>query len=84
MRFTALMHHITPPVLLRSFLHLKRAAVPGIDGVTWDDYAEGLEERIADLHNRIHRGTQRRLRSDVTFGRNPWLVVQLRFESASG
>jgi RNA-directed DNA polymerase len=59
MRFTALLHHITPPVLLRSFLHLKRAAVPGIDGVTWDDYAEGLEERIADLHNRIHRGTYR-------------------------
>jgi group II intron reverse transcriptase/maturase len=59
MRFTALMHHITPPVLLRSFLHLKRAAAPGIDGVTWDDYAEGLEERIADLHNRIHRATYR-------------------------
>ena len=59
MRFTALLHHVTQPLLLRSFLHLKRAAVPGIDGVTWRDYAEGLEERIADLHNRIHRGTFR-------------------------
>src|SRR5260370_466466 len=59
MRFTALLHHVTQPLLLRSFLHLKRAAVPGIDGVTWDDYAEGLEERIFDLHNRIHRGTYR-------------------------
>jgi group II intron reverse transcriptase/maturase len=59
MRFTALLHHVTRPLLLRSFLHLKRAAAPGIDGVTWDDYAEGLEERIADLHNRIHRGTYR-------------------------
>lgn len=59
MRFTALLHHVTPELLRESFLDLKRQAAPGIDGVTWDDYAVGLEGRIADLHNRIHRGTYR-------------------------
>jgi len=36
--------------LLSSFLDLKRQAAPGIDGVTWQDYAKDLETRIADLH----------------------------------
>jgi RNA-directed DNA polymerase len=59
MRFTALLHHITPELLKASFLDLNRQAVAGIDDVTWRDYANGLEDRIADLHNRIHRGTYR-------------------------
>jgi len=59
MRFTALLHHITPDLLLSSFQDLKRQAAPGIDGVTWQDYAENLETRIADLHDRIHRGSYR-------------------------
>ena len=59
MRFTALLHHITPELLLSSFLDLKRQAAPGIDGVTWQDYAEHLETRIADLRDQIHRGTYR-------------------------
>lgn len=59
MRFTALLHHITPELLRASFFDLKRQAAPGIDGVTWQDYATDLETRIVDLHNRIHRGTYR-------------------------
>lgn len=59
MRFTALLHHVTPELLRASFLDVKRQAAPGIDGVTWRDYAMGLEGRIADLHDRIHRGTYR-------------------------
>lgn len=59
MRFTALLHHITPELLLASFQNLKRQAAPGIDGVTWRDYATDLPRRIADLHGRIHRGTYR-------------------------
>jgi RNA-directed DNA polymerase len=59
MRFTALLHHVTPELLQASFFDLKRQAAPGIDGVTWQDYAENLEGRIADLHERIHRGTYR-------------------------
>ena len=41
-RFTALMHHITPQLLIESFMHLKRTAAAGVDGVTWREYEEGL------------------------------------------
>jgi len=59
MRFTNLLHHITPELLQASFLELKKQAAPGVDGMTWDAYAEGFEARIEDLHRRIHRGTYR-------------------------
>jgi RNA-directed DNA polymerase len=59
MRFNNLLHHLTPELLRASFLDLKRQAAPGIDGVTWSEYAGELEGRIADLHQRIHRGTYR-------------------------
>jgi len=47
-RFTALMHHVTPELLTESFRQLKRSAAPGVDGVTWRDYEEELDERIAE------------------------------------
>jgi group II intron reverse transcriptase/maturase len=56
-RFTALMHHVTPETLKESFYQLKRNASPGVDGVTWAQYQENLEERLAHLHERIHQGT---------------------------
>jgi RNA-directed DNA polymerase len=59
MRFNNLLHHLTPDLLTASFFELKKQAAPGIDGVTWDQYAEGLAERIDDLHGRIHRGAYR-------------------------
>ncbi len=58
-RFTALLHHITPQLLEASFYELKRWASPGVDGVRWQGYAEGLADRIADLHGRVHRGAYR-------------------------
>jgi RNA-directed DNA polymerase len=58
-RFTALLHHVTVNLLRDSFYALKRNAAPGVDGVTWKEYEAGLEDRLADLHNRIHRGTYR-------------------------
>jgi group II intron reverse transcriptase/maturase len=58
-RFTALLHHITPEMLQDSYFELKRSAVPGVDGVTWHAYGQNLEERIADLHGRVHRGAYR-------------------------
>jgi len=46
--------------LLRdSFYELKRHVAPGVDGVTWQTYEAGLEERFADLHRRVHRGVYR-------------------------
>ncbi len=58
-RFTALLHHVTPELLRDSFYALKRKASPGVDGVTWKEYAAGLEDRLKDLHGRVHRGAYR-------------------------
>ena len=58
-RFTALLHHVTVDLLRVSFYALKREAAPGIDGVTWKEYEANLDEKLADLHGRIHRGTYR-------------------------
>ena len=45
-RFTALLHHITPELLEQSFHALSQGAAPGVDGVTWRDYGEGFHERV--------------------------------------
>lgn len=58
-RFTNLLHHVDVALLRESFHSLKRAAAAGSDGVRWKDYQEGLEERLADLHTRIHTGRYR-------------------------
>jgi RNA-directed DNA polymerase len=58
-RFTTLLHHVTIDLLRQSYLHLQKKAAPGVDGVTWRQYEEGLEGRLADLKDRIHRGTYR-------------------------
>src|SRR5438270_2699528 len=59
MKFTALLHHLTIELLRESFYSLKRKAAPGIDGVTWQEYEPGLEDRLVDLHSRVHRGAYR-------------------------
>ena len=58
-RFTALLHHITVDLLKQSYLALERDSAPGIDGVTWQAYGEDLEEKLTDLHDRIHKGSYR-------------------------
>ena len=58
-RFTALLHHITVELLEQSYFALNRKAVPGTDGMTWRAYGEDLEENLAALHERIHRGSYR-------------------------
>ena len=59
MRFNNLLHHVTPDLLRASFFALKKSASPGVDGVTWAQYAEDFETRIDDLHARVHRSTYR-------------------------
>jgi RNA-directed DNA polymerase len=56
LRFTALLHHVTIDLLRSSYKGLKRHAAAGVDGVRWQEYGDGLEERLTDLHGRIHRG----------------------------
>jgi retron-type reverse transcriptase len=58
-RFTALLHHITVDLLHWAYGQLRREAATGVDGVTWDAYGAGVEQRLADLHGRIHRGPYR-------------------------
>src|SRR5713101_4481728 len=62
-RFTALLHHVDIALLRQAYLWLKREAAPGVDGVTWAEYGQGLEEKLEDLHGRVHRGSYRALPS---------------------
>jgi len=58
-RLVALLHHITVPVLEEAFRSLECDVAAGVDGVTWEMYAEGLEDRLIDLHGRLHAGAYR-------------------------
>jgi group II intron reverse transcriptase/maturase len=58
-RFTALLHHVNLDLLRESYYDLKRQAAPGVDGVTWGQYEEGIEERLKQLQERVHGGTYR-------------------------
>jgi len=59
LKFTSLLHHVNEPLLTEAFFDLKKTAAVGVDEVTWRDYEGGLEDRITDLHGRIHRGAYR-------------------------
>src|SRR5215510_10739978 len=61
-KFTALLHHISPEHLEAAFFELKENAAPGVDGLTWRAYEEGLAS-ILDLHSRLHKGAYRALPS---------------------
>ena len=58
-RFTSLFYHLNVDLLRDSFHGLQRKAAPGVDGVTWQEYEVGLEDRLVDLHARVHRGAYR-------------------------
>jgi RNA-directed DNA polymerase len=62
-KFTSLLHHVDPEMLRTSFYALKRNAAPGVDGMTWDTYEQGLDRRIEDLHARVQSGAYRALPS---------------------
>jgi RNA-directed DNA polymerase len=82
-RFTALLHHITPDLLEQAFDEVKEDAAPGVDGVTWKDYEQGLGHKLADLHARVHRGAYRALPSRRVYipkadgGQRPLAVAAL-------
>jgi RNA-directed DNA polymerase len=58
-RFTALLHHVDVDRLRAAYWALEPKAAPGVDGVTWVDYGQDLEENLRDLHARVHRGSYR-------------------------
>ena len=55
-KFTSLLHHVGVGQLREAFYALRRDAAAGVDGVTWHDYEAGLEAKLADVHDRVHRG----------------------------
>lgn len=58
-RFSSLMHHISPALLRESFFGLRTDAAVGVDKQTWEQYAQGLGERLSDLHERVQSGRYR-------------------------
>ncbi len=58
-RFTALLHHVDLNRLRAAYRAIRPQAAPGVDKVTWGAYGVGLEERLQDLHRRVHSGSYR-------------------------
>lgn len=58
-KFTALMHLVDVELLRQSYFWLQKKAAAGVDGVTWQQYGEGLEDKLVQLHGRIHRNAYR-------------------------
>jgi RNA-directed DNA polymerase len=60
-KLTALLHHVSIDVLRWAFFNIKKQAAPGVDGLTWVDYAADLDRNLTDLHARVHSGAYRAL-----------------------
>jgi hypothetical protein len=80
-RFTTLLHHLNVDLLRDSFYALQRKASPGIDGVTWQEYETGLEDRLVDLHRRVVTTLNQNLRGRL---QRLFLRVPSRSQPAPG
>jgi group II intron reverse transcriptase/maturase len=58
-RWTTLVHLLNEANLKECFYELKRAAAPGIDGVTLQQYEERLDENLAELVRRLKQKSYR-------------------------
>src|SRR5215472_3102951 len=85
-KFTALLHHMSPEHLEAAFFELKENAAPGVDGLTWRAYEEGLDAKILDLHSRLHKGAYRALPSRRIYIPNVWSdrALQENFHRVGG
>lgn len=55
-RLTTLWHHVYSEATLReAYRKLNPKSSPGVDGQTWQEYGEGLDERITGLAARLKR-----------------------------
>ena len=59
-KLTALLHHINVDVLRASFFGLKKTAAPGVDEMTWTEYAEHLEASLVSLDGQSRQNHRRR------------------------
>ena len=55
-RWTNLFGHLREPLLAEAYHGLRKGAATGVDGVTWEEYGERLDERLHDLVDRLHGG----------------------------
>ena len=58
-RFTALLHHVDVDRLRTAYRAIRPRAAPGVDGITWHEYGQDLEENLQDLYARVHDGSYR-------------------------
>jgi RNA-directed DNA polymerase len=56
LRFSNLLHHITPEMMEKAYKSLNRQSARGVDQQSWEQYGRGLSARLLDLHQRIHTG----------------------------
>jgi len=59
MKFTALLHHLTVDLLRKAFTLSRGRPHLEWTGSTWQEYEDGLEDRLTDLHARVHQGAYR-------------------------
>ena len=60
LRFTALLHHITPDLLRESFLGLRKTAAVGVAGVTWLFFVDEVTRHwLRVIRRRSQRGRSR-------------------------
>ena len=52
-KFHSLAHLIDVELLKRAFARLRNDAAVGLDGITKEQYGQGLEENLSDLHERL-------------------------------
>jgi RNA-directed DNA polymerase len=57
--FISLNHYLDLEWLREAFHRTRKDGAPGVDGQTWTDYAENLEENLQSLLDRAKSGTYR-------------------------
>ena len=58
-RFRSLCGLISLPMLHECYHSLRKRAASGVDEVSWQDYGEGLSEKLEQLHERLRQGRYR-------------------------
>ncbi len=59
-KFTSLWHHVYHVDRLREeYFNLKRKSAAGVDGQTWEQYGENLEDNLETLSCQLQRGSYR-------------------------
>jgi RNA-directed DNA polymerase len=56
-KWTTLLSHVKVALLKEAYQRLRKKVATGVDGVSWEEYGERLDERLLDLEGRIHRGS---------------------------